>query len=493
MALSIKTEMGLLARHSAVYSLGTFMQRIVALLLLPVYTRFLSTHEYGIKELVGLSTDVIAILLATAISGALYRFYFKYEEDLDRNEVVSTAMLAIGTIGLLAVGVLVFFARTFAAMVLDDPDLYSFFLISFAALWFQSLNSIGYNYIKANKQSLKFVGLSFTKMVMTIGLNIYFVCVMKIGVVGILISNLIAAIVMTLVLIPPLVTRVGIRFSAAKFWEMLRFGLPLIPSQFGAFIVHLSDRFFIKEYVSIADAGIYSLGYRFGTLPGTFISDPFNQIFQPRRLEVCKQEDSEYVFGRIFTYFLLLILFAGLLVSVLTKEVLMLMAASEYWSAYQIVPLIVLANTIFSFHYHLNIGIIISEKTKYLAYVNFSNGVLVLLLNFLLIPRYGIFGAAWATLLSFIYKAAMTYYFSNKFYKIHFETTRVLKLVLVAGMVYLIAQSIEIDSVFLALITKFSLIFVLYPLGLYLTRFFSVQEKEKIVFSLKNRTLLGWT
>jgi O-antigen/teichoic acid export membrane protein len=492
MTLSITKEIRLLAKHSAVYSLGTFMQRIVALLLLPVYTRFLTPHDYGVKELVGLSTDVIAILIATAISGAFYRFYFKYESDNDRNEVVSTALIAIGVIGVLTVGVLILFTRSFATVVLDDPGLYYFFILSFASLWFQSLNSIGYNFLKANKQSFKFIGISFTKMVLTIGLNIYFICILQVGVVGILISNLITAVMMSLALVLPLFYRIGIHFSRTKLIEMLSFGLPLIPAQFGAFIVHLSDRFFIKEYVSIADAGLYSLGYRFGTLPGTFISDPFNQIFQPRRLEVYNQQDSEHVFGRIFTYFLLLILFAGLIVAVLTKDVLVLMADEAFWSAYQIVPIIVLASTVFSFHYHLNIGIVVVEKTKYLAYVNFSNGGLVLLLNFMLIPKYGIFGAAWATLVAFVYKAVLTYYFSSKFYKIHFELKRVVKLVLVSGIIYLIAQSIQIEAVILSLITKFSLITMLYPLGLYLFRFFSTVEKEKIVFSIKHRTLAGW-
>jgi O-antigen/teichoic acid export membrane protein len=489
MALAFASEIKLLAKHSAVYSLGTFMQRIVALLLLPLYTRYLTPHDYGIKELVGLSSDVIAILIATAISAAFYRFYFQYESEKDRNEVVSTTLITIGLFGLIAVGLLLFTTRTFSAVVLDDPALYYFFSISFASIWFQSLNSIGYDFLKANKRSLTFIGFSFAKMVLAISLNIYFICVLELGVIGILLSNLIVAIIMTLVLVLPLFLRVGFHFSKVKMSEMLRFGLPMIPSQLGAFIVHLSDRFFIKEYVSIADAGLYSLGYRFGTLPGTFISDPFNQIFQPRRLEVYKQEGSEYIFGQIFTYFLLLILFAGLMVSVLTKEVLMLMAAKEFWTAYQIVPVIVLANTIFSFHYHLNMGIIIAKKTKYLAYINFSNGALVLLLNFLLIPRYGIWGAAWATLFAFIYKASLTYYFSSKFYKVHFEFMRILKLLFIAGVIYFFVQLLVFDSVILALIAKFSLVFFLYPLGLFLLHFFSKEEKSKLLYCWKNRTL----
>lgn len=492
MTLALTKEIKLLAKHSAVYSLGNFMQRIVSLLLLPVYTRFLTPYDYGVKELVGLSVDVIGILLATAISGAFYRFYFKYDTKEDRNEVVSTAFLTIGGVGIVAVGLLAFTTKTMANVILNDPSLYHFFLIAFASLWFQSLNNMSYSYLKANKQSVKFIILSFIKMVMAIALNIYFVCVLRIGVVGILISTLITVIVMSLVLTLPLLLQVGFHFSRTKITEMLRFGLPLIPSQFGAFIVHLSDRFFIKEYCSIADAGLYSLGYRFGTLPGDFISDPFNQIFQPRRLEVYKQKDSEYIFGRIFTYFLLLILFAGLMISVLSKDLLMIMADKPFWSAYQIIPLIVLANIIFSFHYHLNIGIVIAKKTKYFAWIDFSNGALVLVLNYLLIPRFGVFGAAWATIFAFVYKAVLTYYFSSKFYKIHFELLRIAKLLTVAIIVYSICQSFHIETLFLSFLLKTILVLLCYPVGLLLVNFLSLHEKEKIIYSIRNRTLTGW-
>ena len=492
MAIALTKEIKLLAKHSAVYSLGTFMQRIVALLLLPVYTRFLTPYDYGIKELVGLSADVIGILLASAISGAFYRFYFQYDASNDRNEVFSTAILTIGGIGLLALIPLSLSAKTMAAAVLDDPELYHFFLIAFISLWFQSLNNISYNYLKANKQSIKFISLSFAKMIIAITLNIYFVCFLQIGIIGILISNLITVVIMSLCLSFPLFFRVGAHFSKTKVMEMLRYGLPLIPAQFGAFVVHLSDRFFIKEYCSIADAGLYSLGYRFGTLPGQFISDPFNQIFQPRRLEVYKQENSEYIFGRIFTYFLFLMLFAGLMIAVLTQEVLMVMADKQFWSAYRVVPLIVLATTIFSFHYHLDIGIIIAKKTKYFAYINFSNGVVVLVLNFLLIPKYGVFGAAWATIFAFIYKAAITYYFSSKFYKIHFEWVRIIKLILVSGAVYWLCRSIHVQSVYQSFFLKIVLVTLCYPVGLFMVKFFSEMETKKIIYSIKNRTLSGW-
>lgn len=479
MALSITKESKLLAKHSLVYGSGEFLNRIVAFLLLPIYTRFLTPHDYGIKELVGLTTDVIGILIATAISGAIYRFYFEYEDVKDKNEVISSAIICIGIGGLIAIGLLSLSTRTMAFYILDSADLYHFFLISFSSIWFQALNDIGYNYLRANQQSLKFVVLSSGKHVLAILLNIYFVCILKIGVLGILLSTLISSVIMCLVLVVPLSVTIGLHFSLDKIKQMLKFGLPMVPSQFGAFIVHLSDRFFIKGYCSIADAGLYSLGYRFGALPSNFVSGPFNQTWQPRRFELYKQEGSERVFGQIFTYFLYLMIFAGLFVSVLTREVLMIMADQQFWSAYKIVPIIVLATTIFTFHYHFNMGILIQKKTKYLAYINFSNGVFVLLLNFAFIPPYGVYGAAYATLIAFIYKVALTYYFSSKYYKIYFEFARIGKILFTAASIYAITIFIQLNSIYLNMFLKSFSIF-LFPALLILLKFYTREEKQKI-------------
>jgi O-antigen/teichoic acid export membrane protein len=480
MAVELKRELKLLAKHSAVYSLGNFMQRIVALLLLPVYTSYLTPEDYGIKELVGLSADVIGILLAGAISGAFFRHYFKYESIEEKKQVVSTSLISVGAIGVVALIPLFLSSEFLSYRILNDAELSHYFLVSFSSLWFFSLNKIGFNYLKANQQSLKFISYSLVKMLLSIGLNIYFICYLKIGVFGILLSNLISVVVMSVIVVTPLLRQVGFGFSKVKFLEMLRFGSPLVPAQIGAFIVHLSDRFFLKEYCSMADVGLYSLGYRFGALPGTFIADPFNQIFQPRRLEIFNQEGSEEIFGKIITYFLFLMFLAGLLVSVLTRDLLIIMADSSFWSAYKITPIIALATIVFSLDYHLNVGLIMFNQTKYLAYVNLSNGLLVLALNYFLIPTYGIYGAAWATVIAFLYKSTMTYYFSSKFHKIKFEFIRIFKLIAVSGIVYSICLYNFSISVYLNFLLKFVFVLFSYVLLLFIFRFFTTSEIDKI-------------
>ena len=311
---------------------------------------------------------------------------------------------------------------------------------------------------------------------------------MRLGVIGILLSTLIGAVVMFIILTIPMCWHIGLKLSVPKVKAMIIFGLPIIPAQLGAFVVHLSDRFFIKEFCSISEAGLYSLGYRFGGLPASFLSDPFNQIFQPRRFELYKQEGSSKIFGQIFTYFLLIMAFAGVSVAVLTYDILRIIADEKFWSAAEIVPIIVLATTIFTFHYHVDLGIMIRKKTKYLAYINFSNAILVLSLNFLLIPRFGIYGAAYATLIAFIYKICLTYYLSNRYYAIHFEFMRIIKILCAAGLVYSAGAMIKVESVYISFIVK-SVVVMIYPFILYLFGFYTNEEIQKFWGYIKSRLI----
>jgi O-antigen/teichoic acid export membrane protein len=482
MPIQFKGEAKLLAKHSIIFALGNFANQIVSFLLLPVYTRFLTPNDYGIKELIGLTTDIIGILLAMTIASAIQRFYFEYDNDKDRNEVISSAVILIGGSGLIAVACLFFAANTMARYILDNPGLGHFFQIAFVSMLFQAVNGVGLDYLRANQRSKTFVGFSFGKLAVGISLNIYFVCFLKIGVLGILLSTLITAFLVFLVLIVPLLNRIGIRFSLDKICEMARFGFPLALSQIGAFAVHLSDRFFVKAYWSVADAGLYSLGYRFGTLPGTFISVPFNQIWQPRRLEMYKSENSEQVFGRIFTYYLLLLVFCGLGVSVLTRDVLKVMADRAFWGADRIVPIIVVANII-------SMGLLIEKKTKHIALINGSNGLFVLILNYFLIKSYGVYGAAFATLIAFIYKIALTYYFSSKYYSIHFEFIRIAKIFVIGCILYLISRLTVIETVYLNILKDLAIL-CFYPVLLFVFKFLSANEQKELEDILKRRFIV---
>lgn len=489
MSPNIKSEIKFLSRHSAIFGIGNFMNRIVSFLLLPVYTRFLTPTDYGIKELVALTVDVTGILLSMSISAAVMRFYFDYDDVKNRNEVISTAMIMIGTIGAAACAAISFGTDLLAKYILDNPELGYFFQIALISMIFQSMNGVSYNYLRANHQSLRFIIYHFITLILGIALNIYMICFLRWGVVSILLTTLITSLFIFVSLSVPLLRRTGVKLSLAKVKAMAKFGFPIAISQLGAFVVHLSDRFFMKALWSVSDAGLYSLGYRFGTLPGTFVSVPFNMAWQPRRFELLKKPDSEKLFGRIFTYYLLFLFFCGLGVAVLTKDVLKIMATSSFWSAYQVVPIIVLANIIFNMSPHINMGLLITKKTRYFAYINGSNALLVLLLNYVLISAYGAYGAAVATLVAFVYKISLTYYFSSKYYSIYFEFRRILKILATAATIYSASLLVETGSSVINFLIK-SLMIGCYPILLYYLKFPTNKEKEEMMSIIRSKMTL---
>ena len=95
-----KQETKAVAHHSSVYMLATILNKVVSFLMIPIYTRFLIPSDYGIIEILGLTTDLIGMVISIGIASAMYRFYFDYDDVKEKNEVISTAMLSFGAIAL---------------------------------------------------------------------------------------------------------------------------------------------------------------------------------------------------------------------------------------------------------------------------------------------------------------------------------------------------------------------------------------------------------
>lgn len=199
------------------------------------------------------------------------------------------------------------------------------------------------------------------------------------------------------------------------------------------------------------------------------------QIWEVRFLKSYKEKGASKLFGQLFTYLCLLLIFVGLIISCLIREVLMIISNPSYWAASEIVPLIVISYIIFSFHYFFDMGISFEKKTQYFAYINASNAIFNIILNLILIKRYGMWGAAYATLICFVYKVCLTYFISNRMYRIDLETLRILKMTLVALVIYVVCSNIYFHSPFLGLAVKMGVV-GLFPLILYFLKFFTPEE-----------------
>ncbi len=474
----VGSELKLLSRHSSIYGLTTILQRLAAFILLPIYTRYLTPADYGVLDLLYLTTAYIGMTMEMGVTAAMSRFYFDSDKQEDRNLVVSTTFLGFGLGSLVFLMIFLAGSKLLTSLIFSESRYAGYMILALIGLGLDMFNRIGYTYLRIRKRSFTLMVVSLGRLILTIGFTVLFLVKYHMGIGAMLWGTIIAYTAQVLFLIPYTLRETGLHYSWSKMKEMIQFGLPLVPSEIMAYIVNTSDRYFLNAFHGLTVTGLYSIAYRFGVLINRFVANPFNQIWLPRRFEMFQHEDSEWIFSRIFTYFCVLVCFGGLGISVLTKDVLCLITEKSYWSAYIVVPILVLSYCIASFHMHFNIGILIKKKTKYILYINAITAAINLTLNYFLIRPLGIWGAAWATLLSFMVKSSLIYLFSNRLVKIVFERLRLVKTFAFAGILYWPISQIEVGNSVANLSLK-SAACLAYPALLLVTGFFTRDEIKK--------------
>jgi O-antigen/teichoic acid export membrane protein len=246
---SLAAQMKRLARHSAVYGLGGIVSRVLAVFLLPLYTRFLDTDDLGAVGLIVALSAVLVTILRLGISSAFFRFYFDSPEPAQRRLVVRTSFwftMASATLGL-AAGVLL--AQPIADLLgLDDANLVR---AGFVGIWAQMNYEQLTSLFRAEERSTAFVLASLANIAVTIGATIVLVVVWEQGALGVIVGNFTGTLAIYLALLAVHREQLGLQFSRPLLREMNRFGIPLVPAALALIVVNFSDRFFLVHLASL--------------------------------------------------------------------------------------------------------------------------------------------------------------------------------------------------------------------------------------------------
>lgn len=417
----MSTELKKTASHAGIYAFGVILDRAVSFVMLPIYTRFLTPEDYGVLELLALTVDLISIVCGMGLLHGLFKFYYQYEDSRERHEVVSTIfMLIIGSYALTC-GIGGLFSAPISTLVFGVPDWRLAVFVTFVNLFLSFLIYVPLAFLQARQRPVLFVVVSLVKLLLQLGLNIVFVVVLGMKVMGVLTSTLLASLVVGGALTIYTFRQVGWTFSRSKAKVFFRFGYPFILMSFATFITTFSDRYFLNYFRDVTTVGLYALSYKFGFLLMMFPVRPIFNIWMPQRFELVKKPDYEALVNRFLSWFVIVTLGAALLIAVTVRDVLRIMAAPDFWEAFRIVPVIVLAYFFQACTDFFNFGIHYSGKTKHMAYGSWLAAIVIILLSFVLIPIAGGAGAAWATLIAFFVRLAYVYVASQRLYRIRFQ------------------------------------------------------------------------
>ena len=462
-----------------IYGVGSLLSKAVGFLLIPFYTHYLRPSQYGTLELLDLTMGFVGLLLSVWVTTPLVRFYHDTEDEAERRIVVSTTMWTVGCVAMALSSTALLCSTEISTLVLKSPNFSFCVKIVAVSFFLSSINVVAWNYFRAKERSALIVSFNLCSLVIMLTINIYFVGVLKLGVLGVLYGGLLGNYVVNAILTVKMLREVGLGFDFQKMKALAVFGARLVFTNIGAFILNFSDRFFLQSYSNSSSVGTYALGYKFGYMLSFLVIQPFNMIWSARMYEIAKKQDAKRIFAQFGAYLCLVLTSVALGISVVMKDVISIMTAADFHSAYRIVPLIALAYVFQGLTYHFQTGILIEKKTFYMGIMGGMAALTNVALNFLLIPLYKGMGAAWATTVSFLGLALLAYSFSQRTYPVPYKILKFCGPILLATGMYLISTMITITIPALSIAVKLLLVPAFWAI-LYLLGYFDKEEVVKV-------------
>lgn len=463
-------------KNSVIYTLGDLLPKIISFFIIPLATTYMAKEEFGIYGYITSIVGFFSMMYVLGLDGALTRFYYEYEKNKEQSKLVSTIWIFLIIYNSLLSIILIFFGQGISKFILKDipVDPYLKLLVLFA--FFTTFSSIPLVLLRLKEQALKFGIFNLLTTIVNVSLIVYFVKYKSQGAVGNLKANIITYAIFSLVYLFITLKDIKFTFSLNTLKASLRYGIPLIPHAVGAWVLMVSDRYFLKIYRDNGELGIYNLGYQFGMLV-YFLIVAINKAYVPFFLKTAEEEKdtSEKVFGDILKYYAILIISIGFGLALFSREIITIMVPNkEYYLAAAIVPLIAIAYVFNGFYYMSVNGIFYSKKTYILPFSTGISAIVSLVLNYLLIPRYGMYGAALATIGAYASLFFITYIYSQRFYYIKWQWKSIIGNSILCIAIYLLSM-INIESLLLSIAYKIVL-FSVYIAMLFIMRILSFDK-----------------
>lgn len=468
-------------KHTAIYSLGNLSTKIIGLILLPLYTTYLTTAEYGIFSILEITSQFFTTIVSLGLSAGMMRWYAVESDDRRRKVIVFSTWAATFFMALLVNIVFLPANDWFSMFFFDHADFTGYFLLLWIWVGLDVVNRVPFELFRLKEKSLLFIIMVIIKFTAVLLLNIYFIVFLKMGVKGIILSQVIGNLLVTIGTLPFLIKNMHLRLEIRILKEISAFSIPLVLSSVATMALALSDRYLIKYFLDYSEVGIYSLGYKVASVIHMFLVQSFLLGFAPLAYRIFDQPEARRYFARVTTYFLYAMIGLALLLIFFAKEVIALSSSGneDFVLAFTVIPLLCLAVIFRGLNSIVSMGLHYVKKTRFNLLIVVLVAVFNIGINFVLIPAFGIIGAAVASFLANLLMTIMFYIYSQRYYPIQYEFRRLFTL-FVAGIVFYFFAELAGRLGFWGGIAAKSMLLFLFPLALYPLNFYENVELDRL-------------
>jgi len=423
--------------HAATYAVGNIARRLVGFVMLPIYTRFLTPADYGV---IGLLTFALALsepIFGARLARAIPKFYFEAADAHGRRTVIWGAIGLTGVVSAASMVLLMLF-RGLGSQLLFGDHKYALALGLFSVnLLAQPIETTGMMYVRLKERSRLFLGISMTKLLLQVALNLLLVVYWKEGVVGAVLSGIIASVAIGVGLVGYVAVQETPAFDRHTTWGMVQFCAPLWLAGLAGLYIGSSGAMYLRIFDSLSDVGRLELAIKFATVVSALIWMPFFQHWEPISYRIYKEPDAPRKFQVAFVGIATLMFVAGLAISIFAQPVTRLMAAKSFYPAAAIVPVLTLAFILNSLRSFFNFSFLVTGHTKVQSYCLNVPAIIITVAYVVLIPLFALQGAAVAFCGTFLASFIHTRRISRRYYDPGYNVLPIWNFSLIGAVAYL--------------------------------------------------------
>jgi O-antigen/teichoic acid export membrane protein len=412
-------------KGGSIYIFGQILTKGSAFFLIPLYTAYLSPYDYGIIGYTQVFINIIFIVLMVSFHGSQTRYYYDNKNDLNElgSYLFSTNTFLFFISLIYSVIVLFWGDRLFSYIDTDIPYK-PYIQVSLFIPVFMVFNRLAISFYLAKREYLKNVLLNIVQFLITTCFIVILIVWLDYDAYGYLLGTLFGNGIFLIIFYPLYAKRFKLKFSVKHVKNAIIFGSPLIFHLLSGNLHNMIDRVILEKYLSIADVGIYTLAFQIG-MGITVLSTSFNQSFQPNFYELMASDISDNEkrqrIRKTYSFWVLILSSITIFATLFSSEFIILLTNTEYHKALSVTPFVMISSFFTGLYYFAVTPLFFYKKTNIIPLITFLSFILNLLLNLLLIPIYGMYGAVFSTIISHVFLTVVFYFTGRRLFNPNYD------------------------------------------------------------------------
>lgn len=469
-------------KESTVYGVGLTVSKLSSFLILPILTARITPADLGVLTLLQVFAAVLGIFLNAGVQQAINRNYYDQNTEEHRAAVVGTGLLWRLILTVVLVGGLALATIPMTRLVLGEAtDLYViYYLFSLANVAIMSPQAIAYTIYRVRRQAVRNTAFSVSGVVLSFAMLLWFLWWWERGLRGVLEATALSSLVLTVAMLPDLLRSATLRLRKDVLSGILSYGLPFLPHHLATYLLFGANRYFLQYFRGETEVGLFSYGYRIAMIM-SLVLEGASLAWTPFIFSIQHRADAKEIHALTARYILMVIIGTATALCLFASEFVRLLAlgSPEYWAAGQVTLWIIVGQVFLGVYQVFGAAVGIPKRTKLFPVFSGSGLIVNLVLNWILVPPYGMVGAAVATLVSYAVMGLLALVVTQRIYPLPYEWARIGVLALAATVTVVAGSLLPAMSFWPTFLAKLGCL-ALFPVLLFSMGFLSERERARL-------------